>query len=135
MLATCEEFAAENNLKFSTDPDPKKSKTKCIYMCGKSKMFQYPVSLQLYGVDLPWVDNAVHLGHELHQLGTMEHDAKVKRAIFIQNSTDIREMFEFAPGWDNNGKPGNQVATKSLPSSEIFGKNPAFIIIYVNLIY
>ena len=26
----------------------------------------------------------------------MEHDAKVRRAIFIQNSTDIREMFEFA---------------------------------------
>ena len=38
-------------------------------------------------------------------------------------------------GWDNNGKPGNQVATKSLPSSEIFGKNTAFLIIYVNLIY
>jgi hypothetical protein len=32
MLATCEEFAAENNLKFSTDPDPQKSKTKCIYV-------------------------------------------------------------------------------------------------------
>ena len=96
MLATCEKFAAENNLKFSTDIDPKKSKTKCIYMCGKMTNVQYPVSLQLYGVDLPWVTSAVHLGHELHQLGTMEHDAKVKRAIFIQNSTDIREMFEFA---------------------------------------
>ena len=38
-------------------------------------------------------------------------------------------------GWDNNGKPGIQVATKSLSSSKIFGENPAFIIIYVNLIY
>ena len=38
----------------------------------------------------------IHLGHELHQLETLEHDAKVKRAIFIQNSTDIREVFEFA---------------------------------------
>ena len=28
------------------------------------------------------------------------------------------------PGWDNNGKPGNQVATKSLPLSEIFSKIP-----------
>ena len=37
-------------------------------------------------------------------------------------------------GWDNNGKPENQVATKSLPSSEISGKNPAVINIYVNLI-
>ena len=41
----------------------------------------------------------------------------------------------YIPGWDKVGKLGNQVATKSLPSSEIFGKNPAFIIIYVNLIY
>ena len=62
-------------------------------MCGKMNNVQYPASLQLYGVDLPWVTSAVHLGHELHQLGTMEHDAKVKRAIFIEN---IRELFEFA---------------------------------------
>ena len=96
MLATCEEFAAENNLKFSTDPDPKKSKTKCIYMCGKIRNVEYPASLQLYGVDLPWVTSAVHLGHELHQLGNMEHDAKVRRAVFIENSTNIREMFGFA---------------------------------------
>ena len=58
MLATCEEFAAENNLKFSTDPDPKKSKTKCVYICGKIRNVVYPASLQLYGVDLPWVTSA-----------------------------------------------------------------------------
>ena len=67
MIATCEEFAAENNQKFSTDPDPKKSKT-----------------------------SAVHLDHELHQLGTMEHDAKVRRTILIENSTNIKDMFGFA---------------------------------------
>jgi hypothetical protein len=44
----------------------------------------------------PWLASAVHIGHELHQVGTMEHDAKVRRAIFIENSTNIREMFEFA---------------------------------------
>ena len=65
-------------------------------MCGKLNNFQYPASLQLYGVDLPLVTSAVHIGHDLHQVGTMEHDAKVKRTIFIQNSTDIIEMFEFA---------------------------------------
>ena len=95
MLAICESFAAENNLKFSTDPDPVKSKNKCIYMCGKLNV-EYPAPLQLYGDDLPWVTSAVHLGHELHQVGNMEHDAKVKRAIFIERSTDIREMFQFA---------------------------------------
>ena len=38
-------------------------------------------------------------------------------------------------GWDNNGKPGNQVAKKSLPSQEIFGINPAIITIYVKFLY
>ena len=33
MLRTCEEFADLHNLKFSTDPEPAKSKTKCIFMC------------------------------------------------------------------------------------------------------
>ena len=39
---------------------------------------------------------ATHLGHELHESGTMEHDASVKRAEFIGKSTDIRETFAFA---------------------------------------
>ena len=30
MLVTCQEFAARHNLKFSTDLDPKKCKTKCM---------------------------------------------------------------------------------------------------------
>jgi hypothetical protein len=63
MLAVCEEFARENNLNFSTDPEPRKSKNKCIFMCGKVNNVQCPVPLQLYGVDLPWVTSATHLGH------------------------------------------------------------------------
>ena len=47
-------------------------------------------------MDLPRVTNAVHLGHELHQTGNMKYDAKVKRASFIEKSTEIREMFSFA---------------------------------------
>ena len=30
MLVTCEEYAEEHNLIFSTDPNPTKCKTKCI---------------------------------------------------------------------------------------------------------
>jgi hypothetical protein len=56
----------------------------------------YPVHLQLYGVDLPWVTHATHLGHELHQDCTMEYDAKMKRADFIRSSTDMKEMLGFA---------------------------------------
>ena len=96
MLEKCESFAEQNNLTFSTDPNPSKSKTKCMYICGKVNAPVYPASLQLYGVDLPWVVHATHLGHELHQDGTMELDTKMKRAGFIESSTEIREMFGFA---------------------------------------
>ena len=65
-------------------------------MCGpKLKNPVYPAPLQLYGVDLPWVAHATHLGHELHQNCTMNIDIKMKRASFIKNSTDIRDMFSF----------------------------------------
>ena len=33
------------------------------------------------------------------------------------------------------GRDNNQVATKMLPGSETFGSNPAFITMYVKLIY
>jgi hypothetical protein len=37
MLSKCEVYARENNIQFSTDPDPAKSKTKCILVCGNKK--------------------------------------------------------------------------------------------------
>ena len=55
-----------------------------------------PVPLQLYGVDLPWVASATHLGHELHQDCSMDYDSRSKRGRFIENSTAIRETFKFA---------------------------------------
>ena len=59
MLKTCEEYAAMHNLKFSTDPDPKKCKTKC--MAFLSKPTELPDML-LCGNPLPWVSSLVHLG-------------------------------------------------------------------------
>ena len=96
MLEVCEKYASENNLLFSTDENPEKSKTKCLYMCGKLGNVQYPAPLQLNGHDLPWVVKGTHLGHELHQSCNMDYDAKCKRSAFIDKSTDIREMFSFA---------------------------------------
>ena len=87
MLATCEKFALMNNLRFSTDPNPAKSKSKCIFICGKKTNLPKPVPLTLYGEKLPWVASATHLGHELHESGLMEHDARQKRAEFILKST------------------------------------------------
>ena len=68
-------------------------------MCGKSGNNlpgNLPVPLQLYGKDLPWVVSAVHLGHHLHQSCTMDQDVKIKRAQFIDNSLEIRDIFHFA---------------------------------------
>ena len=95
MLNTCNEYAAEFNLQFSTDSNPALSKTKCLYMCGHMDPV-YPVPLKLGDHDLPWVEHANHLGHHLHQMCTMEYDVKVKRAQFIETSVQIRETFSFA---------------------------------------
>ena len=91
MLDTCQRFALKYNLKFSTDPNPVKSKTKCIFVCGKAKTAEKPAPLFLDGKELPWVDSAVHLGNVLHESGSMDKDVKVKRATFIRKSTELRQ--------------------------------------------
>ena len=96
MLDTCESFAERNNLLFSTDPNPSKSKTKSIFVCGRKKGLAKPVPLSLYGKELPWVPSGTHLGQEIHESGTMDLDTRVKRANFIEQSTEIRETFSFA---------------------------------------
>ena len=97
MLNICEKFGFKNNLKFSTDDNPAKSKTKCMYICGPNiKSPNYPVPLKLYGKDLPWVKHANHLGHEIHEDGTMNLDTNIKRAEFIRKSSELRDLFSFA---------------------------------------
>ena len=98
MLRVCEEYAEECNLQFSTDPNPQKSKSKCLFMCGYMDP-DYPAPLKLCGRDLPWVVHATHLGHELHQLCTMEFDANMKRGQFIDNSVKIQET-SVKVAWD-----------------------------------
>ena len=75
MLEACERFGIKNNLIFSTDPDPVKSKTKCVYFSGKRRLDR-PAPLTLYGRELPWVSSAAHLGHLLSEEGTMNRDIK-----------------------------------------------------------
>ena len=96
MLEVCEDYAQRYNISFSTDPNPAKSKSKCIFMVGERRNMTKPVNLMLGGTPLPWVSTATHLGHELHESGKMDHDAKVKRAEFIDKSVEIRETFGFA---------------------------------------
>ena len=96
MLALCEAWAKENNVFFSTDEDPKKSKSKAVFICGQRDQLAKPAPLVLCGKLLPWVSTATHLGHELHQSGNMDYDTRIKRAQYITKSLDTREMFSFA---------------------------------------
>ena len=90
MLDVCQDFGKKNNLLFSTDPDPIKSKTKCVFFCGRKRQ-EKQSPLKLYGVELPWVKSANHLGNELCKDGTMCTDVKIKRAAFIDRSVQLRE--------------------------------------------
>ena len=95
MLKACEDFGSRNNLLFSTDPDPIKSNTKCLFMCGRKRLNR-PAPLSLYGRDLPFVSTASHLGNVLCQDGSMEMDVREKTAGFITRSLLVREQFSFA---------------------------------------
>ena len=96
MLGVCERFALKTGLMFCTEPNPAKSKTKCIFMCGRQTGLAKPAPLLLNDKYLPWVTQATHLGHVIHESGTMEKDARSKRAQFISDSLDVRETFQFA---------------------------------------
>ena len=96
MLAVCERYATAHNITFSVDANPSKSKTKMLYVCGDMSFQNYPAQITFCGRPLPFVKTALHLGHTLAQDGTMTHDAKIRRAMYIDKTTDIRYVFDFA---------------------------------------
>ena len=62
MLKVCEDYAEQHNLLFSTNEDPRRSKTKCL----KYQKNQFEVTpVHLCGNNLPWVDSGKHLGNIL----------------------------------------------------------------------
>ena len=91
MVTICESHADANDLMFSTDPVPAKSKTKCMaFPSGASPDMPFIV---LNGDKLPWVEQAVHIGNTLHYSGTMEQDIREKRAIFIDRCMELNQEF------------------------------------------
>ena len=96
MLLICESFASSHNMKFSTDVDPTKCKTKCIAFLIKP--MDLP-SIQLCGNSLPWVDQIKHLGHVINNKGCLtDQDVIVKRAQFINKNMELNQEFSFASG-------------------------------------
>ena len=92
LVDICENHAKENDLLFSTDPDPEKSKTKCLaFNCKNRKSLS---NIVLDGNPLPWKEHAKHIGNTLHEDGTMNKDIKCKRAEFINKCINMNQEFQ-----------------------------------------
>ena len=96
MLRLVESYGASLNLTFSSCQEASKCKSFCVYFVGPARKVVYPAPLQLNGVQLPWRESAVHLGHTLHQDLTFKADLGKKRASFISSSVEVRNEFAFA---------------------------------------
>ena len=96
MLDACTAFAARVGLQFSTDPNPAKSKSKAVFVVGRRTDLEKPAPLLLCGKALPYVAHATHLGHELHENGTMTMDSSMRRGAFIGKCLEVQEAFSFA---------------------------------------
>ena len=99
MLDICEDFAASHCMLFSTDPDPIKSKTKCMVFSRDQDSSQIS-NVKLNGDLLPWVSKAKHLGNYLSsklnfscQTPETKTDLLCKRAILFDKVHQIQQQF------------------------------------------
>ena len=94
MLYTCEEYALEHNLKFSTNPILAKCKTKCLAFLFKARNLR---KLTLCGNNLPWDDHGKHLGNTIENtINGLVKDILIKRARYIQRNNELIQEFHFA---------------------------------------
>ena len=96
MVTICENYGKEHNLVFSTDPNPSKSKTKCVLFIGNATRVKYPQPITLDNKNLPWVQKVDHLGNVLHQSLSNEADCVRARASFMNRASDLRDNLFFA---------------------------------------
>ena len=94
MLKVCEDFALSHNLRFSTDPNPTKCKTKTMAFLKRPR--ELP-RLSLCGNPLPWTTKCKHLGINLEdKVNGFEYDMKMKKAQYIDKNVELNQEFHFA---------------------------------------
>ena len=93
MVNKCSVFMKQRKLKFSTNADPVKSKTKCIIFSKKAKDRTNVAPIKLNGDDLPWVPEVKHLGNILECSNTMKRDVSVKRGRFVGKLNSLSQEF------------------------------------------
>ena len=96
MVNLAQRFVKQKNLKFSTSPDPVKSKTKCIIFSKKHKDLKDVAPVLLNGDPLPWVQQVKHLGNVLQSDNSMKVDCSVKRGKFIGKINSLMQEFSYS---------------------------------------
>ena len=96
MVRISENFAKLKHLKFSTNVDPKKSKTKCLIFSPRIKDRQNVAPIILNSDPLPWVSEVKHLGNILQCDNSMKNDVAVKRGRFIGKVNSLMQELHFA---------------------------------------
>ena len=95
MVNMCQKFTSKKNLKFSTNPDESKSKTKCIVFSKKPKELKNVAPIMLNGDPLPWVQQVKHLGNMMQCDNSMKVDCTQKRGKFIGKVNSLLQEFHF----------------------------------------
>ena len=93
MVDICQKFVVMRNLKFGTNSDPIKSKTKCIVFSKKKIDLNCLKRIELDGNELPWVKTVKHLGHLLQSDNSMRLDIAQKRGSFIGKTNGLLQEF------------------------------------------
>ena len=112
MLSIAESYANDHGLKFSTDADPRKSKTKCISWMHSPRPLP---KMRLCGNTLPWVDEILHLGNTFtNNPHSLEQDMKIKNAKYVTKNIEINQEFYFS-------SPKTRVAINDIYNNSWFG--------------
>ena len=95
LVRICEKFAEKKSLKFSTNVDPVKSKTKCIIFSKKHVDPKKVAPVLLNGDPLPWVSQVKHLGNTLQCDNSMKMDMAQKRGKLIGKLNSFSQEFHY----------------------------------------
>ena len=96
MVTTCEKWATSHNMKFSTNDDVKKSKTKCIIFSKKKSDRLNVAKIILNNMSLPFVDSCKHLGMNISYDNTFDIDCDMKRCKFVGKVHSLNQELCFA---------------------------------------
>ena len=98
MVTECEKFAAEYNMKFSTNVEAHKSKTKATIFTKDARDLVGVDRVVLNNNKLPWVDEIKHVGNLMEIDNSFTHDIQVKRGAFIGRIHSLNQEFYYASG-------------------------------------